>query len=703
MKNTFVRLLAAGAVALALGPVLAGAAQARGFTAKDMVTLDRLSDPRISPDGRYVIYARRVADYDANKAATELWMVDLNEKTPNPVRLAISDGGVASARWSPDGKAIYFMSSRGGSNQVWRADAAGKIATKVTDLLFDVGSFRTSPDGKTLVVSLSVFPDCATLECTKAKLDAPKAAAGAKANGVVFDRIFIRHWDEWADGTRNQLFAMDLDPAGAAKNPRMLLRGFDGDSPTKPFGDEGDYAFSADGKSVVFSAKLAGKSEPWTTNYDLYKIPVAAMVEERPKNTTEQNKAWDAGPVYSPAVSGATRFMAYRAMKRPGFEADRYQIMIREEDQGGFKDRPLAPDWDRSADAIAWSADGKTIYAQAEDIGQTKVFAIDVASGKVSAVTGAGHVSSFDVNARGIVYAQDDLLNPAQIYFLPAKPGSKPVKLTNANSDKLKDVAMGAAEQFSFAGWNNETVRGYLVKPADFDATKKYPVAFLIHGGPQGSFGNLFHYRWNAQTYAGAGYAVVMIDFHGSTGYGQGFTDAISQHWGDRPLEDLQKGWAYALSKYSFLDGGRACALGGSYGGFMVNWIAGNWNGPWKCLVNHDGIYDARFMFSSTEELWFTEWENGGTPWTPGAAYEKFNPANFVQNWKVPELVVHGGRDYRVPLEQGISTFTALQRKGIDSKLLYFPEENHWVLKAQNSVQWHDEVLGWLKKYAPVN
>jgi acylaminoacyl-peptidase len=194
-----------------------------------------------------------------------------------------------------------------------------------------------------------------------------------------------------------------------------------------------------------------------------------------------------------------------------------------------------------------------------------------------------------------------------------------------------------------------------------------------------------------------------MIDFHGSTGYGQGFTDAISQHWGDRPLEDLQKGWAYVLSKYSFLDGGRACALGGSYGGFMVNWIAGNWNGPWKCLVNHDGIYDARFMATSTEELWFAEWENGGTPWTPGTTFEAFNPANFVQNWKVPELVVHGGRDYRVPLEQGISTFTALQRKGIASKLLYFPEENHWVLKPQNSVQWHDEVLGWLKRYAPVN
>jgi acylaminoacyl-peptidase len=692
MKKTFAHLFAAGAIALAMGT----AADARPFTARDMATLDRVSDPRISPDGRWVIYARRVADFDANKATSELWLVDLNDKTPTPVKLPASDGGVSSARWAPDGRSIYFTSSRSGSSQVWRTDLASKNSVRVTDLPLDVGSYRVSPDGKTLLVSLSVYPDCATLDCTKQKAAAPKSAANPKANGVVFDKLFIRHWDEWADGTRNQLFALDIDATGVAANPRPLMQGFDGDSPTKPFGDESDYGFSADGKSVVFSAKVAGKSEPWVTNYDLWKIPVSGAA---PRNTTEQNKAWDANPVYAPGG----RFMAYRAMKRPGFEADRYQIMIREEDQGGFKDRPLAADWDRSADALAWSADGKTLYTQAEDTGQTRLFAIDVQTGKVNALTGAGHVSGYDVNAKGIVYAQDDLLHPAQIWFLPAKAGSKPVQLSNVNADVLKDIEMGAAEQFSFPGWNNETVHGYLVKPAGFDASKKYPVAFLIHGGPQGSFGNLFHYRWNAQAYAGAGYAVVMIDFHGSTGYGQAFTDAISQHWGDRPLEDLQKGWAYALSKYSFLDGGRACALGGSYGGFMVNWIAGNWNEPWKCLVNHDGLYDTRFMFSSTEELWFPEWENGGTPWVQGTTYEKFNPANYVQNWRVPELVVHGGRDYRVPLEEGISTFTALQRKGIDSKLLYFPEENHWVLKPQNSVQWHDEVLGWLKKYAPPN
>jgi dipeptidyl aminopeptidase/acylaminoacyl peptidase len=693
MKKTLVRVIAAGVMTLAFG----AAADARPFTAKDLATLDRLSDPRISPDGRYVIYARRVADYDANKATTELWLVDLNEKTPAPVRLAASDGGVSSARWAADGRSIYFMSARGGSNQVWLMDMAGKAASKVTDLPFDVGSFRTSADGKTLLVSLSVFPDCATLECTKTRKDAKPIAAGDKANGVVFDKIFIRHWDEWADGTRNQLFALDLDPKGTASNPRPIMKGFDGDVPSKPFGDETDYSFAPDGKSVMFSARIAGKDEPWSTNFDVFKARLDGSAA--PENHSEVNKAWDAQPTTSPDG----KLGAWRAMKRPGFESDRFAINIADSSGPVFKTRELSPGWDRSADTIVWAPDSKTIYTTAEEIGQRKLFAVDVKTGKARALTDQGNVGGFDVSSKGVVYALDTLSSPAQMFYLPLKAGSKPVQLTSANADRLKGVELGAYEQFSFAGWNNETVRGYLVKPAGFDPSKRYPVAFLIHGGPQGSFGNLFHYRWNAQAYAGAGYAVVMIDFHGSTGYGQAFTDAISQHWGDRPLEDLQKGWAYALSKYSFLDGGRACALGGSYGGYMVNWIAGNWSGPWKCLVNHDGIFDARFMGYATEELWFTEWENGGTPWTPGATFEKFNPANFVQNWSKPELVIHGARDYRVPLEQGIATFTALQRKGIDSKLLYFPEENHWVLKPQNLVQWHDEVLGWLKKYAPVN
>ncbi|WP_419254933.1 prolyl oligopeptidase family serine peptidase [Caulobacter sp. ErkDOM-YI] len=684
-----IKSLRLAASALALSAAFGGmaVAQIRPFTAKDMASLDRLSDPRVSPDGRFVIYSVRTMDFEANKASMSLWISDLKAKMA-PRRLAVSDGGASSARWSPDGMSIYFMSSRaGGTDQLFRTDAMGETAVQVTSAPFDVGAFKVSPDGKTLVISQAVFPDCDTLDCTQARLDARKSV---KATGVVHDKLFIRHWDAWADGTRNHLYVLALDDKGVASGkPVALMPGFDGDTPTKPFGGDEDFTISPDSKFVTFSAKVAGKDEAWTTNFDIWAAPLDGSA--KPKNLTPANKAWDTAPVYSPDGKWA----AYRAMKRPGFEADRYAIILHEEATG--KEQELVPTWDRSADAIAWSPDGKSIYALAQDVGQTKIFAITVKTGKIAPVTGDGHVSAFDVGPNGLVYAMDTLKGPAQLYATAGK--GAPVKLTDLNAERLKTVAWGEPEQFNFKGWNDETVHGFVVKPANFDPAKRYPVAFLIHGGPQGSFGNSWSHRWNPQTYTNAGYAVVMIDFHGSTGYGQAFTDSISQHWGDRPLEDLQKGWDHALKTYGFLDGDRACALGASYGGFMVNWIAGQWNQPWKCLVNHDGIFDTRFMGYSTEELWFTEWENGGTPFAPGNTYGKFNPADHVANWTKPTLVVQGQLDYRVPLEQGIATFTALQRKGVPSKLLYFPNENHWVLKAQNSVQWHKEVLDWLNTW----
>ncbi len=692
MKTAF-RLLAGAAFAavLATGAGLGTGAQARPFTPKDMVTLDRISDPRVSPDGRYVVYNLRTLDWEANRAAMSLWLVDLKAKDGKPVRLAASDGGATSPRWSGDSRSIFFSSSRaGGIEQVFKLDVASGAVTQVTDLPLDVGAFAVSPDGKTLVVSLSVDPECPEILCKKKM---PEDLT-PKSNGVVYDKLFIRHWDEWADDKRSSLFALSLGPDGkaaAAEQAVHLMRSVDGDAPSKPFGDDGEFTFSPDGKSVVYSVRIAGRTEPWSTNFDLWQVPLSG---EGAVNLTEANKAWDTGAVFSP--DGKT--MAYRAMKRAGFEADRWQIVLRDVASG--QTRELAADWDRSADSLAWAPDGKTLYVTAQDIGQTRLFGIDVKTGKVTARTGPGHVSAVSLTPTGAVYAQDRLDAPAQLWVQDFKAKIMPRPITDVNAAQLKDVGWGEYEQFEFAGWNNETVRGYLVKPINFDPSKKYPVAFLVHGGPQGSFGNLFHYRWNAQTYASRGYAVVMIDFHGSTGYGQGFTDAISQHWGDRPLEDLQKGWSHALGKYSFLDGDRACALGGSYGGFMINWINGNWGGkPFKCLVNHDGIFDNRFMGYSTEELWFSEWENGGTPWQAGTTYDRFNPSNHVKDWETPTLVIHGGKDYRVPLEQGIATFTALQRKGVPSKFLYFPEENHWVLKAQNSVQWHDEVLGWLDQW----
>jgi dipeptidyl aminopeptidase/acylaminoacyl peptidase len=408
---------------------------------------------------------------------------------------------------------------------------------------------------------------------------------------------------------------------------------------------------------------------------------------------TANNRATDTSPVFSPDG----KQLAWLAMARPKFEADKLNVVVRELATG--KDRVLTEKWDRSASSLAWSADGKSLFVTADDMGQHGAFAIDAASGAVAKLHSDGNIVELVVGKDSLFVSSDSLAGPADLYSLAfdGKGGLK--RLTDVNAEALAAIQFGAFEQFSFKGANDDTVYGYVVKPANFDAKKKYPMAFLIHGGPQGSFGNHWHYRWNPQTYAGHGYVAVMIDFHGSTGYGQAFTDAISNDWGGKPLEDLQKGLKAALEKYPFIDKNKLCALGASYGGYMINWIAGNWQEPWKCLVSHDGNLDERMAYFDTEELWFPEWEHGGTPWDKPEGYARHNPIDHVSKWKTPMLVVHGGKDYRVVDTQGMSTFTALQRKGIPSKFLYFPDENHWVLKPANSIVWHETVNAWLDQF----
>ncbi len=663
-----------------LGLLLCTTAQARTLSPHDLVMLDRISDPHVSPDGRVVAYDLRTTDYDANKGRHAIWIVCPQCRTGSEHRL---QGDATNPRWSPDGHTLYFLSSRSGSTQIWRTglDTTDK-PVQVTHLPVDVGTFRISPDGRTLVFSAAVFPDCDTLACTATRQDARKAD---KATGTLYTKLFVRHWDEWADGTRNQLFALKLDGASEA---RPLMRGFDGDTPSKPFGDEADYAISPDSGTVIFSARQAGRSEPWSTNFDLFEVPLDGSAA--PKDLTSHNPAWDAAPTFSP--NGKT--LAYKAMKRPGFEADRFGIFLRDRATGATHE--LAAGWDHSADVLRWSSDSKTLYVTAADGGYQKLFAINPSSGAVKALTQTGHVSDVDIGASTLVYARDSLTSPSQLFQLSGTPS----QITHANADKLAGIDFAQPTQFSFKGWNNETVHGFAMPPAQARPGEKYKVAFLIHGGPQGSFGDSWSYRWNPQTYAAAGYATVFIDFHGSTGYGQDFTDAISSHWGDRPLEDLQKGWKAALSNFSYLDGNKACALGASYGGFMIYWIEGVWRKPWKCLVDHDGVFDNRMMGYATEELWFSEWENGHTtPWQNEANYERFNPIDHVADWNTPMLVIHSGKDFRIPLEQGLGAFTALQRKGVPSEFLTFPDENHWVLKPQNSEEWQKTVLAWLDRW----
>ncbi len=662
-----------------------------GFTVRDMVALDRYSSPALSPDGGTLVFAKRSINAELTKASTALFVRNLRTRDLAPPKQLTPDGwNVNSPTFSSDGKTVYFLSAKSGTQQLYAIALAGGEPAQVTDFPLDVGTYRFSPDGRKLALSFDTFAGCkADLACTKKKLD---EAAASKTTGKVFDRVFIRHWDTWSNGTQSRLFVADVPATGTkATSVVSLTDALDGDVPNKPFGDENDYAWAPDGKSLVASIRIAGKSEPWSTNFDLYLLDAAGKAA--PKNLTAANKAWDAGPVF--AHDGKTLF--YRAMKRPGFEADRFGLMAMDLATGAT--REIAPEWDASANAIVLSPDDSTIYTTVQSVGQVPLFAVDVASGKVGTIAGEqGSITSFAIAGDTLVYSINSLKSGDQI-FTSRIDGKSPRAITPSAGEMLPQVKFGDYEQFTFKGWNDDTVHGYIVKPWNYVKGRKYPVAFLIHGGPQGSFGNDWSYRWNPQTYAGQGYAVVMIDFHGSTGYGQAFTDAISQHWGDRPLEDLQKGWAAALQKYDFLDGDKACALGASYGGFMVNWIAGNWNQPWKCLVTHDGVFENHDMGFATEELWFGEWENGGTPWENPDGYQKFNPANFVGNFKVPQLVIHSEQDFRIPVSQGIGLFTALQRRGIESKFLYFPDENHWVLKPQNSLLWHDTVNDWLREH----
>ena len=676
---------------LCLLAALPSLAAGRGLDVRDLQKLDRVSSPVLSPDGSTVVFAKRIVDADVVKASSSLWVRNLLTRDMAPPKRLTPEGwNVNSPSFSPDGKTVYFLSAKSGTQQLYAMPLVGGAPRQLTAFALDVASYKVSPDGTRVLFSTDTFADCkADFACTKKTLD---DTAAKKSSGVVYDGLFVRHWDTWADGRRSRLFVAAL-PEGKAKpvsSATSLTDRLDGDAPSKPFGGADEYTWSPDGASVVAAIRVAGKGEAWSTNFDLYKI--AADGSSAPVNLTAANPAWDTGPVFS--ADGKTLF--YRAMKRPGFEADRFGLMAM--DLATKQVREIAPSWDRSADGIVVSKDGATIYTTAQDVGQHPLFAVDVASGTAKPVVAEGSISAFDIAGDTLAFTRNTLKTGDQL-FTTTLAGAPLRAITPSAQDMLKDVSFGDFEQFTFAGWNNETVHGYVVKPHDYVEGQKYPVAFLIHGGPQGSFGNGWSYRWNPQTYAGQGYAVVMIDFHGSTGYGQAFTDAISQHWGDRPLEDLQKGWAAARQKYAFLDGGKACALGASYGGYMINWIAGNWNEPWKCLVNHDGVFDTRSMGYVTEELWFTEWENGGTPFDKPENYEKFNPVNHVAKWRVPMLVVQGEKDYRVPVDQGLSTFTALQRKGIESKLLYFPDENHWVLKPQNSILWHDTVNAWLKQH----
>jgi len=666
--------------------LMAPGLQARPFTAKDLALLERVSDPRISPDARFIAYNLRSTDWDGNHGVNALWVIDRSAANSAPRLVRDQEKSSTAPRWSADGQWLYFLSSRSGSTQVWRTAAQGGESWQATKLPLDVNQYRLAPDGHTLVAAINAHAECDTLACSKAK---DEAKAKEKTSGTVYDTATPRFWDTYLDGRYIGLFAVRLSGDNAPTDAVPLTRNYQADIVGRPDGDDSSFVVAEDGSAVIFSARPSGSAQGLGDPSSLY--TVALDGSKAPQRLDPAAATSDS----TPAVSPDGTKLAYLARKGSTFTAPRAQIMIRDLKSGSA--RPLAESFDRSPDSLKWSGDSKTLYAGAEDTGQERIFAISAATGAVKPLTGDGHVGSFDLAKGVIAYSRDALDSPAQIYDM--KLGEAPRALTHVGQRLVAQTPFTSFEAFSFSGWNDETVHGYVVQPANYHPGQKYPVAFLIHGGPHGSFGNAWSYRWNPQVWAGMGYAVVMVDFHGSSGYGEAFAKSIVGHWGDRPLTDLQKGWSYALSHYSFLDADRACALGGSYGGYMVAWIAGNWTKPWKCLVNHDGVFDIRLMSYSTDIPGFQQSQNDAPTWDKPEAVERFNPIDHVADWSVPMLVVHGGRDDRVPLDQGMGAYGAAQLRHIPSQLLYFPDENHWVLKPQNSVQWYSTVETWMKRW----
>ena len=666
--------------ALLATTLAAAPAVARPLTIADVTMLSRVGAPTMSKDGHWLVWAQRETDLAANKGRYDLYRLDLSKPSAQPTKLA-ADPNVNENDPQLVGETVYYSAD----DAIWSVPVTGGTPRRLTAFKGGFGGFKVAPTADRLVVWADRRPGAPSLEPAMVKPD-PNAGEAR-----TYDRLFVRHWDSWADGTRSQLFVLPLTTGAAPGNGIAIGGALVGDTPSKPFGGGEEVSWSADGKTVYFALREAERIEPLSTNLDIFAAPADGITP--PVNLTDANDATDTQPTVSPDG----RKLAYLAMRRPGYEADRYVLTIR--DLASGQTVSLTERWDRSVGSIAWAPDSRSLYVTAEDTQENPLWRVDAQNGRVTRLTQAGNVAAVAVGAKGVVVALNSLTAPDDFYRIgPNTVGVAPERLTSVNAAKLAGIDLPTVTRFNFKGANNDTVWGYAVQP--YGSTGKVPVAFMVHGGPQGSSNNRWSYRWNPAVVAGAGYGLVAVDFHGSTGYGQKFTDDIRSNWGGWPLEDLQKGLKAATDRFAWLDANNACALGASYGGYMMNWIAGKWPDRFKCIVQHDGVFDARAMAYETEELWFDEWEHGGKAYFQDpAAYEKWNPVNYVDQWKTPMLVITGEKDFRIPYTQGLATFTALQRRDIPSRLVVNPNENHWVLKPRNSRQWYGEVIGWMDKW----
>ena len=655
------------------------------FTFNEMLAAKRVGDPQLSPDGGLIAYTIGVVNKDANRTVTQIYT--MLPDGSNQKQITTGDKSNSSPRWSPDGKQIAFVSG----GQIWRMEPDGDDKKQVTTISTGASNPVWSPDGKWIAFNSDVYPECTSDDCNK---NEDAKAESSKVQAKVTDRLLYRHWVEWRDRKRTHVFVV---PAAGGIAADFTPGDFD----SPPYGASSgtDYAFSPDSKEIVF-LKNPDKVEATSTNSD---IIVASLFDKNQKNITVANRGYDASPAYTPDG----KYIIFRSQATPTFEADRWRIMRYNRQTGETVE--LTRGFDQQVDEFAVSPDSKTIYFSAGQRGRSPIFSIPVepdlrlrVATFVKPVVGGVAAGSLNVtpDGRSIVFTSSSAAMPAEIMRVGID-GSGLMPLTRANADAFGRYGLQKAEELEWTGGANARIHGFVIKPANFDASRKYPLLVLIHGGPQGAWSDNWGYRWNPQIFANAGYVVFMPNQRGSTGYGQQFVNDVSGDWGGRAYVDIMNGVAEVI-KRPYVDRTNIGAAGASYGGYMVDWILGHNNDrrfKFKTLVSHAGVYNLESMAGATEELWFVNWEFKGMPWQNAVNYERWSPHKFAKNFSTPTLVTAGELDYRVPVDQSLQLFTALQLNNVDSKLIVFPDEGHWILKPQNSEFWYRNVLDWLGKH----